>query len=419
MRVAIQTMGSRGDVQPYLALAVGLLQRGHRVQLVAPEQFAPLAARAGIPFVGLSPGFLALVDTGEGKAVLGGHSRLKAGLALLRRARPMLQRLWEEQWAAARAFVPDLVVYHPKALAALPIAERLGVPAILAAPLPGFTPTAAFPTPVLPFASLGILNRASHRISMQGAQLLFGRMLRDWRARALGLQGRSARAGPVATLYAYSRHVVPVPPDWSDPTVLVSGYWFLPDASGWQPSRALEAFLSRGEPPVYVGFGSMPGAHPQRFATLVAHGLARAGKRGLIAKIGGAVAFEAAPPHVHVITDAPHDRLFGLVSAALHHGGAGTTAASLRAGLPTIVCPFFGDQPFWGRQVARLGAGPPPLDRKRLDPETLGEAFRATDGPGMRRRAAEIGTKLTDEDGVMAAIAFLEKHADPRYPAAP
>src|SRR5690606_7322177 len=126
---------------------------------------------------------------------------------------------------------------------------------------------------------------------------------------------------------------------------------------------ALAAFLASGSRPVYVGFGSMPGLDPHKLARVVADGLAAAGKRGILATGGGALELADPPPHVHMIASAPHAALFPHVSGALHHGGAGTTGASLRAGLPTIVCPYFGDQPFWGRRVADLGAGPQPLDR--------------------------------------------------------
>jgi UDP:flavonoid glycosyltransferase YjiC (YdhE family) len=200
--------------------------------------------------------------------------------------------------------------------------------------------------------------------------------------------------------------VLPVPADWTE-EVLVSGYWFLDSDEDWQPPAALASFLAAGDRPVYVGFGSMPGLDPLRLAEMVIEGLARAGKRGLLATGGGALALKDVPDHVHVIEDAPHDRLFRLVGAAMHHGGAGTTGASLRAGLPTIICPFFGDQPFWGRRVARLEVGPRPLDRRTLDVPTLAAAFKATENPAMRERARTLGQSIAEEDGVRAAADFI------------
>jgi UDP:flavonoid glycosyltransferase YjiC (YdhE family) len=269
MRVSIHTLGSRGDVQPYVALALGLLGRGHEVKLAAPEPFASFVEARGVRFAPLPGGFLALLDTPEGKAAVAGGQGFSAGLKLVGHAKPLMRRLLDDEWNAARGFGPDVIVHHPKSLA--------------------------------------------------------------------------SRLDPVA----------------------LSG--------------------------------------------MVAEALSRAGKRGLLATGGSALAPRSAPSHVHAISGAPHDRLFWLVSAVLHHGRAGTTGASLRAGLPTIICTFFGDQPFWSRRVAALGAGPAPLDRRRLSVEALAAAFRATDEPAVRRRASEIGASIAQEDGVAAAVSFIKR----------
>lgn len=411
MRIAIQTLGTRGDVQPYLALARRLIGQGHQVQIAAPEQFAAFVSRHGVPFSPLPGEFLALLDTAEGKAAIAGGRGFSAGFKLLKHVRPLMRRLLDEEWAAVRAFGPDVILFHPKSLASPHMAERLGVQAILASPLPGFTPTAAFPSPLLPVSSMGPLNKASHLLAIRSGELLFGRMLCEWRERVLGLAGRRPKPA-TAALYAYSRHVLPVPWDWGK-DVLVSGYWFLDDVDNWQMPEVLASFLAEGEPPIYVGFGSMPGLDPRRLAQMVIEGLACAGKRGLLATGGGALAIEDIPKHVHVITGAPHDTLFPLMGAAMHHGGAGTTGASLRAGLPTIVCPFFGDQPFWGRRVAALGVGPPPLDRRTLDVSTLAAAFMATEDPGMRERVQILGQSISHENGLQAAADFISHRAQP------
>jgi UDP:flavonoid glycosyltransferase YjiC (YdhE family) len=409
MRIAIQTLGTRGDVQPYLALAIGLTRRGHDVQIAAPIQFEGLLAGRGLAFAPLPGEFLALLDTPHGKAALAGGQGFSIGLKLLNYVRPLMRHLLDAEWTAVRAFAPDLILHHPKSVATPHIAEALSCPYVLASPLPGFTPTSAFPSPILPFASLGPLNRASHALAIKGADLLFAKTIRAWREEALGLPGRSRRSvRSTGTLYAYSRHVVPVPQDWDD-SVLVSGYWFL-DRPDWRPSEDLAAFLGSGEPPVYVGFGSMPGLDPLRMTEIVLRALAAAGKRGLLATGGGALLAENLPPHVRMITEAPHDRLLPFVSATIHHGGAGTTAASLRAGKPTTICPFFGDQPFWARRMAELGVGPPSLDRKALSADGLAAAIAAMDDQRMRERARVIGTLLRAEDGIAAAVSFVEKN---------
>lgn len=407
MRIAIETLGTRGDVQPYIALALGLIGRGHEVQIAGPVQFDVMVREHGIAFAALPGEFLALMDTPEGKAAITGGRGFSAGFKLLKHVRPLMRRLLDDEWAAVKAFGPDMIVHHPKAIAAPHIAEALACPHVLASPLPGFTPTSAFPSPMLPFASLGPLNRASHTLAIKGADFLFGKQIRDWRETSLGLAGRRSRAGAsLGTLYAYSPHVVPVPPDWGR-DVLVSGYWFL-DNEAWRPSDALTAFLDAGEPPIYVGFGSMPGLDPRRLTAIVVEALAKTGKRGLLATGGGALEAQRVPGNVHVIAGAPHDRLFPRVAATVHHGGAGTTAASLRAGKPSAICPFFGDQPFWGRRIAELGVGPHALSRKTLSANSLAAAIAAMDDQQMRHRASTLGVAIQQEDGVTAAVNFIE-----------
>jgi sterol 3beta-glucosyltransferase len=406
MRVAIHTLGTRGDVQPYMALALGLRARGHDVQLAAPVQFEAMVRERGILFAPLPGEFLDLLDTPEGKAAIAGSQGFGAGLKLLKHVRPMMAGLLDAEWFAASAFKPDIIVHHPKSLAAPHIAEALGCRVILASPLPGFTPTSAFPTPLLPFASLGPLNRISHRLASGGTHLLFGRMLRAWRAQTLRLPARPARRSPEPTIYAYSRHVLPVPADWGA-DILVSGYWFL-DNPGWTMPDDLAAFLGSGAPPVYVGFGSMPGIDPDRMAVAVIEALRRTGKRGLLATGGGAIAPRNVPASIHVVADAPHDRLLPYVASAIHHGGAGTTAAVLRAGKPSAICPFFGDQPFWARRIAVLGVGSKPLDRQSLTAEKLADAIVQMDDPLMCQRAHALGERIRSEDGVTAAVDFIE-----------
>lgn len=177
------------------------------------------------------------------------------------------------------------------------------------------------------------------------------------------------------------------------------------------PDPELSAFLAAGGKPIYVGFGSMPGLDPQNVTTMIVEALRRTGKRGLLATGGGALSATAMPEYAHFIAAAPHDRLLPLVSATIHHGGAGTTAASLRAGLPTAIVPFFGDQLFWGRRVEALGAGPSPLDRKTLSIESLSAAIVAMEETTIRKNAAELGLAIRDEDGLAAAIGFMEAKA--------
>jgi sterol 3beta-glucosyltransferase len=405
-KIAITTLGTRGDVQPYLALAQALGARGHEVTVLGPEQFVSLADEHGVRFAPLPGDIIALIDTAEAKKAVAGSEGFAGGFKLLKYMRPLQDAYLEAEAAAMREIAPDMIIYHPKSLGAPHIAEALGTPTIFAAPLPGFTPTAAFPTPVLPFRSLGPLNRASHKLMMNGAYAIFGKALRAWREKTLGLPARGKGRTPLGTIYAYSPHVLPRPADWGD-DVLVSGYWFVAPPQ-WTMPDDLAVFLADGDAPVYIGFGSMPGFDPEHVTAVVVEALTRTGKRGLLATGGGALAAGDVPGHVHVISGAPHQLLFPHVSATVHHGGAGTTGAALRAGKPTTICPHFGDQPFWGRVINELGVGPEPISKKAFSVESLSAALIAMDDTDMRRRAAAIGEAIRAEDGLTAAADFIE-----------
>jgi sterol 3beta-glucosyltransferase len=406
MRIAIQTFGTRGDVQPYLALARGLIARGHDVQLAAPEQFSDLASRLRVPFAPLPGALLDLLDSDAGKAAVAAGSGFSAGLALLGKIKPAMTRLMDSEWEVLRDFGPDLILHHPKSLVSPAIAAKLGARSMLASPLPGFTPTSAFPSPILPIRLPRLLNKPSHALMRLAPTLLSGVCWRDG-----GGRGSNSTAAPpdtaIGVLYAYSRHVLPVPPDWDRNQAHVCGYWFL-DESESAISPALADFLAAGAPPVYVGFGSMPGDRPRELTAAIVAGLRQAGLRGILASGGGALVLAEHGDDMLAIDAAPHDRLFPHVAATLHHGGAGTTGASLRAGVPTAIRPFFGDQPFWAERVAALGVGPGALPRQ-LTSDIVAAAVNALQAPDRRRRAAALGEAIRAEQGIEAAILVIEQ----------
>jgi sterol 3beta-glucosyltransferase len=205
-----------------------------------------------------------------------------------------------------------------------------------------------------------------------------------------------------------------VPDDW-DENAVVTGYWFLDAAAAWQPPAELMAFLEGGPPPVYVGFGSLPSADGEHMTSLVLDALAKSNQRGVLATGWGGLGRRQMPPHVCVIDSAPHDWLFPRMAAVVHHGGSGTTAAGLRAGRPSIVCPAFGDQPFWAHRVHSLGVGPAPIPHRSLTADRLAAAVtRATLDPAFQRRASAIATAIGRERGVANAVAFIQERLKER-----
>jgi sterol 3beta-glucosyltransferase len=221
----------------------------------------------------------------------------------------------------------------------------------------------------------------------------------------------------VPKIYGYSAHLVPTPRDW-DSSNHVTGQWFLPQSADFEPPADLVRFLSAGEPPVAVGFGSISGRTPERTTQAVMQALVMAGCRAVIVGGWGGLAAVQNSERVHYVRSVPYDWLLPRVAAVVHHGGAGSTGETLRAGKPAVVCPFFGDQAFWGRRVAAVGAGPEPIPQRQLTPESLAGALRVVlADPGMRRRAEELGARVRAEEGVKAAVSVIQRELGARQAA--
>jgi sterol 3beta-glucosyltransferase len=405
MNVAILTLGTRGDVQSYVALGVGLKEAGHEVTLVTGKGFEATVSGRGLRYVALDVDLLELAQSQEGRTALRSpRVALRMAVGLI----PTMRKMLDDQWEAAASLGADAVVYHPKAMGGYHVAEALGIPGFLALPIPALSPTRAFPVPVLPLPDLGgPLNKLSYGAFFRSIILPYRSMVNRWRVRTLGLptlplpaSELELRGELVVRLYPCSPRVIPVPADWNGSSVM-TGYWFLDQGKDWQPPDELDAFLEDGPPPVYVGFGSTAPDPEGSRATAIA-ALKRLGLRGVLATGRRGMA----GPGIMEIEGAPHDWLFPRMAAVVHHGGAGTTAEGLRAGKPTAVFPSnFGDQLFWGRQVRALGVGAEPVRQKKLTIERLTAAICVvTEGESTRRRAAWLGERIRAEDGVARAV---------------
>jgi UDP:flavonoid glycosyltransferase YjiC (YdhE family) len=210
-------------------------------------------------------------------------------------------------------------------------------------------------------------------------------------------------------LLGYSSRVVPKPIEWNE-KVVVTGYWFLDADPGWQPSDELVQFLGAGPPPVYIGFGSMSSAHPEHLSHLVQEALERSHQRGVLLTGWGALCQEPSSEQLYTVASVPHDWLFPQMAAVVHHGGAGTTGASLRAGVPSIIISFLPEQAFWGAQVFQLGAGPCPLTHRTLTAPHVAQAIeQAVHDTSLREHAAQLGAQIRAEQGVVQAVEVFEQ----------
>jgi sterol 3beta-glucosyltransferase len=399
MRITIATVGTRGDVQPYLALGRGLQAAGHNVTIATDRSFGPFLQQSGLGF--------APVAADPRQALQEDIRKLTNPVKFSRWAKrqfgPLALRYTAELLAACQEADTDLLLANPLAFAAFHVAEKLGI-LCLPAYLQPVTPTRAWVTSTgaefpawLP--GRGRLNYISGHLANQFFFRLMLPTINQCRQQVLGLQPlpwklyATLDIDPEPILYGYSPSVVPVPPDWG-PWLHVTGYWFGEPDPGYRPPPDLDAFLKAGPPPVYVGFGSTVDQEAQAVTRVVVQALQATGKRGILLGGWSNLGAEPLPPSILRIESAPHDWLFPQMAAVVHHGGAGTTAAGLRAGVPSVIVPYFADQPFWGRRIAAIGAGPAPIARKQLTAERLASALRvATEDGTMRRRAPEVGER--------------------------
>jgi sterol 3beta-glucosyltransferase len=409
MRIAIVCNDTRGGVQPYVALALGLREAGHRVQAVAPADLAPMFGARGFPVQPLSGDVRSAIGRSGGVAERGAL----ASMMFAARQLPAVMDTWTAETLAGCEGADVITGGIGGMAVGRSVAEKLGAP---------FVETHLQPVGAAIDAYPGVLmaglppwlgpwgRRASHHLS-EGAlwASLAGPMQRS-RRRVLGLAGRPAGGGR-SVLYGISRHVVPIP-SGPDRTRHATGYWSLPTPADWAPTPELAAFVEADGPVVTIGFGSMTNRDPSAITEMVQGAVRDAGVRAVLVSGWGGLSSVAVGDHLLGVESVPHDWLFARMHAIVHHGGAGTTGAALRAGVPSVVVPFTMDQPFWAARVAALGVGPAPIPRRRLTRERLAGALRTalTDAP-MRDRAARLGALLHAEDGVATAVGHFDAMA--------
>jgi sterol 3beta-glucosyltransferase len=411
MRIAVLTIGSRGDIEPFLALAAALRDAGHDVRIGAPPNFAALAERHEIAFEPMGLDTLALLREAQARKIVGSGNLLGAFRgSTFQRLQDRQTRITRDAWRIAQGM--DAVVYKAGLAAGSTVAEKLGIPAIAVALQP-MSPTRAFAPPLsgITLGAGGLGNRVLGKVFASAIWSIGRPGVRDLR-RELDLPplpyfGLRTQDEPT-TLHAFSPLVLAKPDDWPahfHVTGFISSH-----AAPWTPPDTLVRFLEAGPPPLYIGFGSMTHPDPKRLLATMLGGVRRVGHRAIL--LAGWEDYGRdleLPDFVHLISEAPHDWLFPRMAGVAHHGGAGTTGSALRSGVPSLVLPFNYDQPFWGRRVFELGVGPAPIPLRELTEDRLADGLsRLLHDAEMRRRAAELGHRMRAEDGCARAVEHIQ-----------
>ncbi|KAI5925018.1 hypothetical protein F4810DRAFT_662546 [Camillea tinctor] len=440
LNIVIMVIGSRGDVQPFLKIGKMLKEEyGHRVRIATHPAFRDFVEQdcglelfsvGGDPselmaFMVKNPGMIPTLET------------VRAGDIGKRRA--AMAEMFEGFWRACidatdnekdtrnlkmmggkDPFVADAIIANPPSFAHIHCAEALGIPLHLMFTFP-YTPTHAFPHPLATIKRSNVDPGYTNFISYPLVEMVIwqglGDLVNNFRVKTLGLDPVSTLWAPGSTYrlhvpftYLWSPGLVPKPHDWG-PEIDVSGFVFLELASSFQPPQSLIDFLDAGKSPIYIGFGSIVVDDADRFTEMIFEAVRQAGVRALVSKGWGGLGQDDVPENIFMLENTPHDWLFPKVRACVIHGGAGTTAISLKCGRPTMIVPFFGDQHFWGPMVASAGAGPEPVPYKELSAEKLAAGIKYCMTDEAFEAAQVLARNIEREgDGAKNAVRSFHHH---------
>ncbi|XP_042513688.1 sterol 3-beta-glucosyltransferase UGT80A2-like [Macadamia integrifolia] len=421
LQIVMLIVGTRGDVQPFIAIGKRLQDFGHRVRLATHANFKEFVLTAGLEFYPLG---------GDPKVLAGymvkNKGFLPSGPSEIPTQRKQIKEIISSLLPACKdpdidsgiPFRAEAIIANPPAYGHTHVAEALKVPLHIFFTMP-WTPTNEFPHPLS-----RVKQHAGYRLSYQIVDTLIWLGIRDmineFRKKKLKLRpvtylsGAQGSTSDVPHGYIWSPHLVPKPKDWGS-KIDVVGFCFLDLASNYVPPDSLVKWIEAGDAPIYVGFGSLPLQEPEKMTQIIVEALRMTGQRGIINKGWGGLGDLAEPPDfVCLLDNCPHDWLFSRCKAVVHHGGAGTTAAGLRSACPTTVVPFFGDQPFWGDQVHARGVGPAPIPVDEFSLQKLVDAINYMLDPKVKQCAIELAEAMKTEDGVAGAVKSFLKHLSPR-----
>ncbi|KAH8805060.1 putative sterol glucosyltransferase [Xylogone sp. PMI_703] len=424
LNIVIQVVGSRGDVQPFVALGSELQRCGHRVRIATHDVFEDFVRSAKLEFypIGGDPAEL-MAYMVKNPGLIPSMESLRAGE--VQKKRRMIEEILNGCWrsciapdpATGTSFVADAIIANPPSFAHIHCAEALSIPLHMMFTMP-WSPTRFFPHPLAniksksPEVDAARANYLSYYmiewLTWQG----LGDIINDWR-KTIDLEPVPNSEGPNLTsilkipfTYCWSPALVAKPRDW-EANIDICGFFFR-DPPQYTPDPVLSEFLNRGSPPIYVGFGSIVVDDADSLTSTVLEAIQLSNVRAIISKgwsnLGSNSTFASTNPNILYIDESPHEWLFPKVALVVHHGGAGTTACGLRHGRPTVVVPFFGDQLFWGSRIAKIGAGPEPIPYKSLTIENLAAAIKSCLTSEVSRAAEQVSQKMKHEYGIAEAI---------------
>lgn len=416
MKIVILAVGTRGDVQPYIALGLGLRSAGNDVRIAAASNFEQFIRDYGLEYARLEGNFRELMETDIMQQLMAKQNPFLAYREMTNMLRHILECFAADSWRACQG--ADALIFSTVAVTGYHVAEKLGIPSCWA-PLQPISRTRAFPSMVIPirYDHNGSLNLFTHILEEQLAWQPSRSFVNRWRKESLGLKPYPF-SGPNAILeknhypiiYGYSPSVLPKPLDWGD-WIHVAGYWFLDHPVDWQSPVDLVDFIQAGKPPIYIGFGSMNNRDAQTMTQIVVDAITLTKERAVLTTGWGSLSDMNLPDTIYRVDAVPHDWLFPQMAAAVHHGGAGTTAAALRAGIPSVVVPHLVDQPFWGKRIFELGVGPRPIHHRQITAESLAKSITTTvNDKEMKRRATSLAERIQAEDGIARAVELVTSY---------
>ncbi|KAF9694720.1 hypothetical protein EKO04_007312 [Ascochyta lentis] len=439
LNIAIQICGSRGDVQPFIPIAK-LLQappHSHRVRICTHPAFKDFVESNGIEFfsIGGDPEAL-MAYMVKNPGLLPNMQSIKAGDVGKRRKEmaEMVDGTWRSCIEAGNGmgerisalnvdapedlFIADAIIANPPSMGHIHCAEKLGIPLHIVFTMP-WSPTRAFHHPLAAMEYGEVETSIANYFSFGIMELLtwqgLGDIINKFRTQTLKLDAISPLWGHqliprlrVPYSYLWSQALIPRPPDWGA-HISITGFSFLKAGSNYTPPEDLADFLAKGPPPVYIGFGSIVVDDPVGLTKLIFEAVKLAGVRAIVSKGWGGVGAGEVPDGVYLIGNCPHDWLFQRVSCVVHHGGAGTTAAGIALGKPTVVVPFFGDQPFWGQMIAKAGAGPMPVPFKKMTAQSLAESITFALKDEVKVAVQKMAASIAEEDGSGGTVQDFEQ----------